>query len=189
MSKLPDLINGFKMLKQVDVNAIRRQTEAPLHVMVVGKVDEDRNALLKQLLEGPGSDEPKGLLSIAGCRPDQTLDIPENALVLILLDSRGTDYQDQRALFDTLSARRIQAIICQVVPGALAEEVAEGKKPIWTGAETLSVIPADREMLLRGLAQAMLHSYKGDETRLARHVPRGNTPLLLVRSPGARGEQ
>ena len=53
MPKWPDLAAGFKLLREVDLNAIRRQAELPFHLAVLGREDSGRSLLISQLLSGP----------------------------------------------------------------------------------------------------------------------------------------
>ena len=70
MAKLPDLYSGFKMLREVDLNAVRAQAELPLHAVVIGEAGSGKSALIEQLLNGPRQDEPPGLKTISMHRPD-----------------------------------------------------------------------------------------------------------------------
>ena len=179
MPKLPDLINGFKVLKEVDLNAVRMQAETPLHVMVMGEVGAGKTALIEQLLTGSRSEEPPGLPSITMHRPDLTLQIPDDALVLLLLDVRKTDHPNERAIFDRLIARKIATVVCYNKSDLAREEVVALSGSTWTGAETAIITATDRDTLMRELVPAILCVCKGHEARVARHLP-------LLRAPVAQ---
>jgi hypothetical protein len=52
MPKIPNLVNGFKMLKEVDLNTVRVQAEIPLHVMVIGEAGAGKAALTAKYTAG-----------------------------------------------------------------------------------------------------------------------------------------
>jgi uncharacterized protein (DUF697 family) len=177
--KIPDLVNGFKMLKEVDLNAVRTQAEIPLHVIVIGEVGAAKTALVEQLLAGPRSEEPPGLPSIAMHRPDLNLHIPDDTLALLFLDVRKTDLKNERAIFDRLIGRKIATVVCYNKSYLAREEIVALNGSIWTGAETAVITAIDRDTLMRELVPAILRVCKGHETRLARHLP-------LLRAPVAQ---
>lgn len=177
MSKLPDLVNGFKMLKAVDLNAVRLQAIEPLHVMVIGEAGIGETALIEQLLTGPRSIEPPGLPPIKMCRPDPAMQIPDDALVLLLLDARKTGHQNERALFDRLIARKIATVVCYNKSDLTSEDIIALRGSLWMGAETAVIIPTDRDTLMRELVPAILRVCKGREVRLARHLPILRAPV------------
>ena len=177
MSKLPDLVNGFKMLKEVDLNAVRLQAIEPLHVMVIGEAGIGETALIEQLLTGPRFIEPPGLPPITMCRPDPAMQIPDDALVLLLLDARKTGHQNERVLFDRLIARKIATVVCYNKSDLTSEEIIALRGSLWMGAETAVIIPTDRDTLMRELVPAILRVCKGREVRLARHLPILRAPV------------
>jgi uncharacterized protein (DUF697 family) len=177
MPKIPDLVNGFKMLKEVDLNMVRAQAEIPLHVMVIGEAGAGKTALIEQLLAGPRSEGPPGLASITMHRPDLSLQIPDNTLVLLLLDVRKTDLQNERAIFDRLISRKIATVVCYNKSYLAREEILALNRSIWTGAETAVITATDRDTLMRELIPAILRVCKGRETRLARHLPMLRAPV------------
>ncbi len=177
MSRLPDLVNGFKMLKEVDLNAVRSQAIEPLHVIVIGEAGTGKTALIQQLLTGPRSDEPPGLPPITMYRPDPALQIPDDALVLLLLDARKTDHQNERTIFDRLIARKIATVVCYNKSDLASEEIMALSGSTWKGAETAVITATDRDTLVRELVPAILRVSKGREVRLARHLPLLRTPV------------
>jgi uncharacterized protein (DUF697 family) len=177
MPKIPDLVNGFKMLKEVDLNMVRSQAEIPLHVMVIGEAGAGKTALVEQLLAGPRSEGPPGLAYITMHRPDLNLQIPDNTLALLLLDVRKTDLQNERAIFDRLIGRKIATVVCYNKSYLAGEEIQALNRSIWTGAETAVITATDRDTLMRELVPAILRVCKGRETRLARHLPMLRAPV------------
>jgi len=179
MPKLPDLVNGFKMLKEVDLNAVRLQAEKRLYVMVIGEAGAGKTALIEQLVSGPGAGEPPGFPSISMNLPEPTLQIPDDALVLLLLDAGKPDYPKERVVFDGLMARKVSTVVCYNAPGMAADEIMKLDKAAWAGTETAVITATDRDSLMRELAPAVLRACKGREVRLARYVP-------LLRAPVAQ---
>ncbi|MHB8086036.1 MAG: hypothetical protein ACYDHZ_09430, partial [Dehalococcoidia bacterium] len=179
MPKLPDLVNGFKMLKEVDLNAVRIQAEIRPYVMVIGEAGAGKTALTGQLISGPRSEQVPVLSAVTMHRPEPALQIPDDALVLLLLDARKPGYSRERALFEGLMARKVATVVCYNAPGMSGDEIATLDKAAWAGAETVTITSGDRDTLIRELAPAILHACKGREVRLARYVP-------LLRAPVAQ---
>jgi len=177
MPKLPDLVNGFKMLKEVDLNAVRLQAEKHLYVMVIGEAGAGKAALIGQLVSGPGAGKPPGFPSITMHRPETVLQIPDDALVLLLLDAGRPDYPRERAVFDGLMARKVSTVVCYNAPGMAGDEIIKLDKAAWSGAETAVITATGRDSLIRELAPAVLSACKGREVRLARYVPLLRTPV------------
>jgi hypothetical protein len=175
--KLPDLVNGFKMLKQVDLNAVRNQAEASLHIMVIGEAGTGKTALIDQLLEGPRAEEPPGLPPISMHHPDTPIDIQGNVLALLLLDARKGEHQDDRNNFDRLTAAKVPTVVCYNKADLASEEIASLRGSYWPGAETAVITATDRDTLMRELVPALLRVCKGREVQLARHLPLMRTPV------------
>ncbi|MGA2159375.1 MAG: zinc ribbon domain-containing protein [Dehalococcoidia bacterium] len=179
MPKLPDLVNGFKMLKEVDLNAVRIQAEIRPYVMVVGEAGAGKTALTGQLISGPRPEQVPILSAVTMHRPEPTLQIPDDALVLLLLDAARRSHPRERALFEGLVARKVATVVCYNAPGMAGDEIAKLDKAAWAGAETVAITAADRDTLIRYLAPAILRACKGREVRMARYVP-------LLRAPVAQ---
>lgn len=177
MPKLPDLVSGFKMLKEMDLNAVRAQAETPLHIMVIGEAGSGKTALIEQLLMGPRSEEPPGLHSITMHRPEPDLQIHDDVLALLLLDARKKNHQKERAVFERLVAGKIATIVCYNKADLAREEIVALSGSIWPGVEIAVINATDSDTLLRELAPAILHIYKGMEIRVARHVPLMRVPV------------
>jgi hypothetical protein len=64
MPRLLDLISGLKMLREVDLNAIRDAAELPFHISGVGDEGVGNSTLTAHLLSGPRADEPQGMSPI-----------------------------------------------------------------------------------------------------------------------------
>lgn len=176
MPKLPDLVNGFKMLKEVDLNRVRLKSETPLPVMVVGEKGVGKTALIEQLLDGPRAEEPEGATDITMHRPEPDLQVPDGAAVILLLDARKSDRQREHVVFDGLMARKIPTVVCFNKLDLAGEEVMKLNRSAWPGGEMAVITALDRDTLMRELAPAMICTFKGNEAQLARHVP-------LMRSP------
>lgn len=179
MAKLPDLVNGFKMLRAVDLNAVRVQAETPLPVMVIGQAGAGKTALIEQLLAGPREGQPAQLPPIAMYTPDKVPQISGDALAMLLLDARKSDYPRENVVFDGLISRKIATVVCYNKSDMAGEEIMKPGKPLWAGAEVAIITATDRDTLMRELVPAMLRACKGREAQLARHVP-------MLRAPAAQ---
>jgi len=179
MARLPDLINGFKMLKEVDLNAVHAQAEAPFSLMVVGRDDVGMASLVGQLLEGPRPGEPPGLRPVTMHRLEPGFSFPDNALVLILMDEGRGDYSDERALFDRLTGAKRPVVVCLKRSQSGNEESVPARGPVWQGANAVAITVDDRDQLIKELVPVILLACKGKETQLARNIP-------LLRGPVAQ---
>ncbi|MBN1375343.1 MAG: hypothetical protein JXA01_04235 [Dehalococcoidia bacterium] len=171
MPKLPDLVSGFKMLKEVDLNAVRSQAEAPLYIMVIGEAGSGKTALIEQLMTGPLQDEPSGLPPITIHRPESVLQFPEGALALLLLDARKADHQNEREVFDRLIAAGVPTVVCYNKVDLASGEIVTLNSAIWAGAGTAIITATDRDTLIRELVPSIMRVCKGCDVQLARHLP------------------
>lgn len=178
MAKLPDLVSGFKMLKEVDLNAVRKQAEAPLKVMVIGEAGSGKTALIAQLLEGPRSDEFPGSSAVTMHRPDAVSEIPDDTLALVLLDARKTEHQKEKIVFEKLLAKKTPTVICFNKADLASEEILQLERSAWPGVEIAIIAATDRDTLLRELAPAIMRACKGREAQLGRHIPLLRTPVI-----------
>lgn len=171
MSKLPDLVSGFKMLREVDLRSVRSQAEAPLHVMVIGEAGAGKTALIGHLLEGPRQDEPPGLPSITMHRPEPAVQFPQGALALLLLDARKAEHQNVREVFNRLIAAGIPTVVCYNKADLASGDILTLNSTIWEGASTAVINATDRDTLIRELVPGILRVGKGHEVQLARRLP------------------
>ncbi|MBN1691118.1 MAG: hypothetical protein JW901_08855 [Dehalococcoidia bacterium] len=172
MPKWPDLAAGFKLLREVDLNAIRRQAESPFHLAVLGEEVQGRSLLVTQLLTGPRSQE-SGLIpqvreyGLGGEMPAGTC-----TLAILIIDGPGDDCRREKDVFKWLKQDKIPVIVCysRSDPAQVGKNVAIDTQG-WQDAETVAVNPVDRESLIRVLAPAMLRACPGREVQLARNLP------------------
>jgi uncharacterized protein (DUF697 family) len=171
MPKLPDLANGLKMLREVDLNAVREQAEAPLHVVVIGDKGAGKSALIEQLLAGDRADEPPGIRPVSMHRPEGAPVLTENSLVLYVLDARKSEQQRDRQLVEQWIAAKIPVVVCYNKSDLAREELVENAGTPWPGAETAIITATDSDSLVRELVPSMLRACKGRDVQLARNLP------------------
>jgi hypothetical protein len=176
LPKLPDLISGFKMLKEVDLNAVRLKAETPLHVLVIGADVIDTAALIQKLLVGPRANEPPGLLPFTAHQPDPALQIPYDSLVLLLMDASSTDHKQELEIIDRLVIGKVATVVCYNKSDRTGEKIAGTHTSDLLAALPFAGIPGD--LPVGELLPAILRVCKGREMQLARHIPSLRDPVV-----------
>jgi uncharacterized protein (DUF697 family) len=181
MTRLPDLASGFKALREIDLNSIRNQAEAPFHLAIIGNIGVGKSTLITQLLCGPGVRESLNPVPISEQRLDQELFIQPHSVVILMLDATQPEHLLERQVFERLRSDKVPIIIgynksapLENNPPAIFAEALR-----WPGSEFIAITASDRQTLLLRLAPALLRIYKRREVLLARHVP-------MVREPVSR---
>jgi uncharacterized protein (DUF697 family) len=178
MPNLPDLASGFKMLREVDLNAIREQAESPLHVAVIGEANVGKSTLIGQLLSGPCATEPPGVPPVTEHSLDEDILIQPYSVVLLMLDATQVEHTRERQFFEKLSTARPPTVVCYNKsdlaqnPQAVLNEALR-----WPGAQVAAIAAPDRNSLLRGLVPALLRACRGREVLLARRLPMLREPV------------
>lgn len=172
MPKWPDLAAGFKLLREVDLNAIRRQAESPFHLAVLGGSGAGKSLLINQLLTGPRSQEMGLVPPVREYGLDGEMPVKTCTLALLMMDISDDDCARAQDVFRQLVRDKIPVVVCYnrsgpVQEGKIVPVGAQG----WQGAETVAVDPGDRESLAGVLAPAMLRACPGREVQLARNLP------------------
>ena len=173
MPKWPDLAAGFKLLREVDLNAIRRQAELPFHLAVMGGMGAGKSTLINQLLTGSQQQSPGPVLPVLPAREyglDGETPVGTCTLALLVIGTSGDDDALAQQAFRHLLRDRVPVIVCYNQRGQTQDG---GIVPVedWQGVETVAVDFNDREMLTRVLAPAMLRACPGREVQLARNLP------------------
>ncbi len=169
--KLPDLMTGFKMLKEVDLNAVRKQAEEPLHIMIVGDDADSRAALIDNLLTGLKADENPGFAYITVHQPESFRLPDKDALVLLLPDNSGTGSNREKEIFESLVSRKIAVVACLNKPDLSNQKTLRYLRSTWGAVPTAVIDLYDRDTLINELVPAVLRVYKTRPSRLARHLP------------------
>jgi uncharacterized protein (DUF697 family) len=180
MPKWPDFISGFKLLKEVDLNAVREKAEAPVHVMVVGREGCGRTTLINQLLSGPRQGDPPGIPPLSEHGIDGEIIFKPECLVLLVLDATMSAYTVEKEVFRKLLHNGARVVVCYNKMDLIGDKQAVLNGAVeWKDAEVAAVSAIDRGSLLQELAPAVLRACKGLEIPLARCIP-------LLREPVCR---
>lgn len=172
MPRWPDLINGFKLLKEVDLNAVREKAEMPVHVMVVGRAGSGRTTLINQLLTGPQQSEPPGVPPLSEHGVDGEIVIKPDSLVLMVLDPTVGSYEREQNIYNKLTRNNARVVVCYNKIDLIGDTQSLLNGAItWRNAETAAISAVDRESLLHELVPAVIRACKGMEIQLARRVP------------------
>jgi uncharacterized protein (DUF697 family) len=178
MLKWLDLAGGFKMLREVDLNAVRRQAEAPVHLAVVGAGGTGKTTLIRQLLSGPRESEPAGIPPVS--EHDLADDIPLQAhsIVLLLLDAVKETHLPEQDVFAGLKNNRITVVVCYNKADLVQNPqlVMNGAQQ-WPGAEIAAIAAYDAKSLQKLLVPAILRACPGREVQLARRLPLLREPV------------
>ena len=178
MPKWPDLAAGFKLLREVDLNAVRREAEAPVHIAVVGESGVGKSTLIRQLLSGPRDSEPAGIPPLSEHNITDDIPLQAHSLVLLLLDAAKGTHQPGQDVFTGLKKKKIPVVVCYN-KADLAQDtqaVMNGAQ-LWPGVEVAAVAAYDAKSLQKMLVPAILRSCPGGEVRLARRLPLLREPV------------
>jgi GTP-binding protein EngB required for normal cell division/uncharacterized protein (DUF697 family) len=174
MPNLFDIRNIFETLREVDLNAIREQAEAPLRVLVLGGEGVGKSTLIAQLLTGVRPDLPAGQLPLVGeSRLGGRITLEGIDLVLLVLDATRPIHPREREAFDNLTRYRLPLVVCYNKADLVVDTQAVLNEALeWSSsAQVVAIAAPDRDSLLRALAQAVLALFRGREVALARHLP------------------
>jgi uncharacterized protein (DUF697 family) len=172
MPRLPSLASGFKMLREVDLNAIRTQAEQPFHIAVVGASGVGKSTLINQLLSGPGIDEPVLFRSISEHQLDQEIYTQAHSVVILMLDASQPGYLPEHLVLDKLRLCHIPIIICYNKVDLIQYTQAISNDALrWQGNEVIAISSKVRETVFQKLVPVLMRIYIDREIVLARHLP------------------
>jgi len=178
MPRLPDLVSGFKVLREIDINSIRNQAEAQFHMAIIGDIGGSKSTLITQLLSGPGVSEPLNPVPISEQRLDQDLFVQSYGVVILMLDATQAEHPLEQQVFKKLHSYKVPIIIAYNKSDLLENPSATFNEAMrWPGSEVIAITATDRQTLLRKLVPALLRIYKGREVLLARHLPLFREPV------------
>jgi len=170
MAKWPGLAAGFKLLREVDLNAIRRQAESPFHLAVMGERGAGKSTLIEQLLSGSGTQAEAAVPQVSEYGLEGQMPAGTCTLALLVTGTPGDDAARVREVFRPLLRDRVPVIVCynqQCRPQDGAIVPVED----WQGAQTVVADFTDRGALTGVLVPAMLRACPGIEVQLARNLP------------------
>jgi uncharacterized protein (DUF697 family) len=178
MLKWPDLAGGFKMLREVDLSAVRRQAEAPVHLVVAGGSGTGKTTLIKQLLSGPREFEPAGIPPLSEHDLKDDIPLQAHSIVLLLLDGVKETHLPEQAVFAGLKRNKVPVIVCynKVDLVQNPQPVMNGAQQ-WPGAEVAAIAAYDYKSLQKLLVPAILRACPGREVQLARRLPLLREPV------------
>ncbi len=178
MPKLPDLISGLKALREIDLNAIRNQAEAPFHINIIGDAGVGKSTLVTQLLSGPGEQDPLRIIPLSEQRLDQNILTQPYSSVILMVDASQPDHSRERQVFEKLLSSQVPLIVAYNKADLLFNTQDLSTETLqWTGTEVVIISARDRNTVLQKLAPALLRAYKGREVLAARHLPLLREPV------------
>ncbi len=178
MPRLPDLASGFKALREIDLNAIRNQAEAPFHINIIGDAGAGKSTLITQLLSGPGEYNPLHLIPLSEQRFNIDPLIQPYSTAILMLDASQPEPSQAYQVFEKLRSHQVPLIVCYNKADLLLNARNLSTEAFrWFGSEIVLISAIDRNTVLRELVPALLRAYKGREVLLARNLPLLREPV------------
>jgi uncharacterized protein (DUF697 family) len=178
MLKWPDLASGFKMLREMDLNAVRRQAESPIHLAVVGDNGTGKTTLIRQILSGPREFEPAGIPPVSEHNLTDEIPLQAHSIVLLLLDAVKETSRPEQDVFRRLKKNKIPVVVCYNKADLVQNPqfVLNGAQQ-WPGAEVAAIAAYDHTALQKILVPAIMRTCPGKEVQLARRLPLLREPV------------
>ncbi|MGI2335144.1 MAG: hypothetical protein ACRKGH_00630 [Dehalogenimonas sp.] len=178
MSNMPSLTNALKTLKEVDLNTIRNQAEAPFHVAVIGAPGTGKSTLLKQLLAGPGIVGSSPLRPISEQLLNEETLIRPGSVVILMLDARESELPLGHRALDKLRSYQVPIIACyNKLDLVQDQQLVSNEEILCLASEVIAFSAIDNKSVLQNLIPALLHAYEGREMLLARNLPMLREPV------------
>jgi uncharacterized protein (DUF697 family) len=177
MPGLPDLARGFKALREIDLNAIRNQAEAPFHVAVIGESGAGKSTLIAQLLAGPRAGGNFHSMSITEQGLNEEIFVQSYSAVILILDaSRPRNTLEDRVL-EKLRTYSQPIIVCYNKADLIQiRQNLPCPFPL-PGSQVVVLSASDPKSILENLVPQLLRLYKEREVLLARHLPMLREPV------------
>jgi uncharacterized protein (DUF697 family) len=178
MSRLASLGNIFRTLREVDLEAIRRNAEKVFHLALVGEPGAGKTTLLRQMRSG--GREGEHLPAFVG-EYDLPAAPPGNATAAILVvDASHPVHEDGvRLVLERLRDQGVPVLVCLNKADLVAgqEDALLADWQARTSAEVVLISALEREALVRKLVPAVLRLMPGHELALARALPLFRKPV------------
>lgn len=167
---MPRSWDVWRILREVDLDAIRAEAELGFRVQLLAEVERDAIALAR-LLSGPGEGHHPALLPAAATLGALPEPLPDLALAL----SRGPDLAPRLALATETLARAHVPVVTVVVGGGLPDGVVR------PGEAARAAIPALDRRHAGAIAQAVVSAAPPRlRLALARQLPPLRAPLMAA---------
>jgi uncharacterized protein (DUF697 family) len=167
------------MLREIDLNAVRREAEMPWHLAVIGGRGSGKSTLISQLLKGPCQLDLPAIPPVSEHNLDEEIPLHGYSLVLILLDGSTDSHQRERELLKDIRKRNLPVVVCYNKADLVTvAQPMMNEAQCWDGAPVVATAAYDRKSVQDVLARAILQSCKGCEVRIARSLPGMREPVV-----------
>lgn len=169
MAIWPNLLSGFKLLKEVDLNAVREKAEADVYIMVMGREGSGRTELINQLVSGPRAGQTAAVPPVSKHGLNAEIVTRPNTVVLCLIDATIENREAEYDLVERLHRSGARVIVCYNGMDAGGKQGAGLKDMgLLPDVEKVIIDAANRESVLGSLVPVVLRVCKGMEIPLAR---------------------
>jgi GTPase SAR1 family protein len=177
MPRLPDLAKGFKTLRELDLNAIKNEAEAPFHIAVIGDPGVGKSTLITQLLSGPRSGVTFHPPPISEYNLNEEILVQPYSTVILMLDIGRSENTIRYPVLEKLRSYNVPIIVCYNKVDTMHNTQTLPSMLPWPGTQVIALSATDRQNVLENLVPEFLRNYKEREVLLARHLPMFREPV------------
>jgi len=177
MPRLPDPAKGFKTLRELDLNAIRNQAEAPFHIAIIGDPGVGKSTLIAQLLSGPRSGMALQPSPITEHDLNEEIFVQPYSTVILILDISQSQNTIEHPVLERLRSYNAPTIVCYNKVDLMQNpQTLRCTSPL-PGTQVIALSASNRQKVLENLVPGLLRIYKEREILLARHLPMFREPV------------
>lgn len=171
MPKLPDIAAGFRMLREVDLNAISKQAESPLHIAVIGAAGAGKSTLIRQLLSGPSIADTAFSSPLIEYRLNNDIALQPHTVMILVIDATEMRHTLEQQFLSQKSTK-LPLIVCYNKADLVADpQTLSNKLALRPDVRAIAISAIDRKSVEQKLVPQLMRIYRKREVLLARHLP------------------